>query len=140
MKWKYCDKTFLEDDDLVLNYFEHTKINHYELLGDEDKIMHDIRENMIKSKIDYDKFKKETGDSDLVFNSNNSDTIWYYFSLPGPVISSGFTLLSQSPRVPLISEIIPDMTNDRINAKNTVWSIILNEQLIFDGGLSSKYS
>jgi hypothetical protein len=39
----------------------------------------------------------------------------------------------------LISEIIPDMTNDKINPKNTVWSIILNEQLIFDGGLSSKY-
>ena len=75
MKCKYCDKIFPEDDDLVLNYFEHTKINHYELLADEDKIMHDIRENMIKSKIDYDKFKKETGDSDLVFNSNNSDTI-----------------------------------------------------------------
>ena len=75
MKCKYCDKIFLEDDDLVLNYFEHTKTDHYELLGNEDKIMHDIRENMIKSKIDYDKFKKETGDSDLVFNSNNSDTI-----------------------------------------------------------------
>jgi hypothetical protein len=75
MKCKYCDKTFLEDDDLVLNYFEHTKINHYELLGDEDKIMYDIRENMIKSKINHDKFKKETGDSDLVFNSNDSDII-----------------------------------------------------------------
>ena len=75
MKCKYCDEIFIEDYDLVLNYFEHTKINHYELLGNEDKIMHDIRENMIKSKIDYDKFKKETGDSDLVFNSNNSDTI-----------------------------------------------------------------
>jgi len=40
MKCKYCDKTFPEDDDTVLNYFEHTKINHYELLGDEDKMMH----------------------------------------------------------------------------------------------------
>ena len=75
MKCKYCDKTFLEDDDLVLNYFEHTKINHYELLGDEDKIMHDIREKMIKSKIDHDQFKKEIGDSDLFFNSNDSDTV-----------------------------------------------------------------
>jgi hypothetical protein len=37
--------------------------------------MHDIRENMIKSKINHDKFKKETGDSDLVFNSNDSDII-----------------------------------------------------------------
>ena len=75
MKCKYCDKTFPEDDDLVLNYFEHTKIDHYELLGDEDKIMHDIREKMIKSKIDYDQFKKEIGDSDLFFNSNDSDTV-----------------------------------------------------------------
>ena len=75
MKCKYCDKTFLEDDNLVLNYFEHTKINHYELLGDGDKIMHDIREKMIKSKIDHDKFKKEIGDSDLFFNSNDSDTV-----------------------------------------------------------------
>ena len=75
MKCKYCDKIFPEDEDLVLNYFEHTKINHYELLADEDKIMHDIRENMIKSKINYDKFKKETGDSDLFFNSNDSDTV-----------------------------------------------------------------
>jgi hypothetical protein len=75
MKCEYCDKTFLEDDDLVLNYFEHTKINHYELLGDEDKIMYDIREKMIKSKIDYDQFKKEIGDSDLFFNSDNSDTV-----------------------------------------------------------------
>ena len=75
MKCKYCDKTFPEDDDLVLNDFEHTKINHYELLGDEDKMMHDIREKMIKSKIDHDKFKKEIGDSDLFFNSNDSDTV-----------------------------------------------------------------
>ena len=75
MKCKYCDKTFPEDDDTVLNYFEHTKINHYELLGDEDKMMHDIRDKMIKSKIDYDKFKKEIGDSDLFFNSNNSDNV-----------------------------------------------------------------
>jgi hypothetical protein len=75
MKCKYCDKTFLDDDNLVLNYFEHTKISHYELLDDEDKIMHDIREKMIKSKIDYDQFKKEIGDSDLVFNSNNSDIV-----------------------------------------------------------------
>ena len=75
MKCKYCDKIFPEDDDLILNYFEHTKINHYELLADEDKIMHDIRENMIKSKINYDKFKKEIGDSDLFFNSNDSDTV-----------------------------------------------------------------
>ena len=44
-------------------------------LADEDKIMHDIRENMIKSKINHDKFKKETGDSDLFFNSNDSDTV-----------------------------------------------------------------
>ena len=73
MKCKYCDKTFLDDDNLVLNYFEHTRISHYELLNDEDKIMHDIREKMIKSKIDYDQFKKEIGDSDLVFNSKNSD-------------------------------------------------------------------
>ena len=75
MKCKYCDKTFLDDDNLVLNYFEHTKINHYELLDDEDKIMHNIRKKMIKSKIDYDQFKKEIGDSDLVFNSNNSDIV-----------------------------------------------------------------
>ena len=75
MKCKYCDKTFTEDDDLVLNYFEHTKINHYESLSDEDRIMHDIRENMIKSKTNHDKFKKETGDSDLFFNSNDSDTV-----------------------------------------------------------------
>ena len=75
MKCKYCDKIFLEDDDLVLNYFQHTKINHYELLDDNDKIMHDIRENMIKSKINYDEYKKEIGDSDLVFNSNDSDPI-----------------------------------------------------------------
>ena len=75
MKCKYCDKIFPEDDDLVLNYFEHTIINHYESLADDDRIMHDIRENMIKSKINYDKFKKETGDSDLFFNSNDSDTV-----------------------------------------------------------------
>ena len=36
-------------------------------------MMHDIRDKMIKSKIDYDKFKKEIGDSDLFFNSNDSD-------------------------------------------------------------------
>jgi hypothetical protein len=36
-------------------------------------MMHDIREKMIKSKINYDQSKKEIGDSDLVFNSNNSD-------------------------------------------------------------------
>ena len=73
MKCKYCDKIFVEDDNITLNYFEHIKINHYESLGNEDKMMHDIREKMIKSKINYDQSKKEIGDSDLVFNSNNSD-------------------------------------------------------------------
>ena len=75
MKCKYCNETFLENDNKILNYFEHIKINHYELLSDEDKIIHDIREKMIKSKINYDQSKKEIGDSDLVFNSNNSDII-----------------------------------------------------------------
>jgi hypothetical protein len=73
MKCTYCDKIFLEDDNIILNYFEHIKINHYESLGNEDKMMHDFREKMIKSKINYDQLKKEIGDSDLVFNSDNSD-------------------------------------------------------------------
>ena len=50
MKCKYCDKIFLEDSDITLNYFEDIKIKHYESLDDEDKMMHDIREKMIKSK------------------------------------------------------------------------------------------
>ena len=70
MKCKYCDKIFLQDDNITLNYFEHIKINHYESLDDEDKMMQDIREKMIKSKINYDQSKKEIGDSDLVFNSD----------------------------------------------------------------------
>jgi len=35
--------------------------------------MHDVRKKMIKSKTDYEVHKKTTGDSDLIFNSKNSD-------------------------------------------------------------------
>jgi hypothetical protein len=35
--------------------------------------MHDVRKKMIKSKTDYDVYKKTNGDSDLIFNSKNSD-------------------------------------------------------------------
>jgi hypothetical protein len=35
--------------------------------------MHDARKKMIKSKTDYEVHKKTTGDSDLIFNAQNSD-------------------------------------------------------------------
>ena len=74
MKCKYC-KFFLKDDtDYVLNYFYHIEQYHYDVLTGEEKIMHDIRKKMIKSKNDYDVTKKIDGDSDLVFNAKNSDT------------------------------------------------------------------
>ena len=72
MKCKYCEKILSDDADLVLNYFHHIEINHYDSLDNEDKMMHDIRKKMIKSKIDYDVHKKTTGDSDLIFNSKHS--------------------------------------------------------------------
>ena len=73
MKCKYCEKILLDDTDLALNYFHHIEINHYDSLDDEDKMMHDIREKMIKSKKDYDQTKKISGDSDLIFNAKNSE-------------------------------------------------------------------
>ena len=73
MKCKYCEQIFLEDVDIVLNYFHHVKINHYDILIDDDKMIHDIREKMIKSKKEYETLKKKIGDSDLIFNQKNMD-------------------------------------------------------------------
>jgi hypothetical protein len=73
MKCKYCEQIFLEDVDIVLNYFHHVKINHYDMLTDDDKMIHDIREKMIKSKKEYETLKKKIGDSDLIFNQKNVD-------------------------------------------------------------------
>jgi hypothetical protein len=73
MKCKYCEKVLLDDTDLVLNYFHHIEINHYDSLDDEDKMMHDIRKKFLKSKKDYEFKKKNIGDSDLIFNTKNSE-------------------------------------------------------------------
>ena len=73
MKCKYCEKILLDDTDLVLNYFHHIEINHYDSLDDEDKMMHDIRKKFLKSKKDYEFNKKNIGDSDLIFNTKNSE-------------------------------------------------------------------
>jgi hypothetical protein len=73
MKCKYCEKIFEENDDLILDHFHHIDTNHYDSLSNDDKIMHDIRKKMIKSKTNYDVYKKTNGDSDLIFNSKNSD-------------------------------------------------------------------
>ena len=73
MKCKYCEKFFLDDAELVLNYFHHIEINHYDSLDNEDKMMHDIRKKMLQSKKDYELTKKNVGDSDLIFNAKNSE-------------------------------------------------------------------
>ena len=73
MKCKYCEKILLDDADLVLNYFHHIEINHYDSLDDEDKMMHDIRKKFLKSNKDYELKKKNIGDSDLIFNTKNSE-------------------------------------------------------------------
>ena len=73
MKCKYCEKILLDDTDLVLNYFHHIEINHYDSLDDEDKMMHDIRKKFLKSEKDYEFKKKNIGDSDLIFNTKNSE-------------------------------------------------------------------
>ena len=73
MKCKYCEKILSDDADLVLNYFHHIEINHYDSLDNEDRIMHDIRKKMIKSKKDYDQNKKISGDFDLIFNAKNPE-------------------------------------------------------------------
>ena len=73
MKCKYCEKVFEDNADVVLNYFYHVDANHYGSLSDDEKIMHDVRKKMIKSKTDYDVYKKTNGDSDLIFNKQNSD-------------------------------------------------------------------
>ena len=48
MKCKYCEKILSDDVDLVLNYFHHIEINHYDSLDDEDKMMHNIRKKFLK--------------------------------------------------------------------------------------------
>ena len=73
MKCKYCKKILSDDTDLVLNYFHHIEINHYDSLDNEDKLMHDIRKKMLQSKKDYELTKKNVGDSDLIFNTKNSE-------------------------------------------------------------------
>ncbi|MBT3573340.1 MAG: hypothetical protein HOE93_00400 [Nitrosopumilus sp.] len=73
MKCKYCDQIFVENADTVLNYFNHVQINHYDTLTDDDKIMHDIRDKMIKSKKEFEILKKKIGDSDLIFNQKYLD-------------------------------------------------------------------
>ena len=73
MKCKYCKKILSDDADLVLNYFHHIEINHYDSLDDEDKMMHDIRKKFLKSKKEYKLKKKNIGDSDLIFNTKNSE-------------------------------------------------------------------
>ena len=73
MKCKYCEKILSDDADLVLNYFHHIEINHYDSLDNEDKMMHDIRKKMLQSKKDYELTKKNVGDSDLIFNDKNSE-------------------------------------------------------------------
>lgn len=73
MKCKYCKKILSDDTDLVLNYFHHIEINHYDSLDDEDKMMHDIRKKFLKSNKDYELKKKNIGDSDLIFNTKNSE-------------------------------------------------------------------
>ena len=73
MKCKYCEKILSDNADLVLNYFHHIEINHYDLLDNEDKMIHDIRKKMLQSKKDYELKKKNVGDSDLIFNSKNSE-------------------------------------------------------------------
>ena len=73
MKCKYCEKILSDDADLVLNYFHHIEINHYDSLDDEDKMMYDIRKKFLKSKKDYELKKKNVGDSDLIFNAKNSE-------------------------------------------------------------------
>ena len=73
MKCKYCEKILSDDADLVLNYFHHIEINHYDSLDNEDKMMHDIRKKMLQSKKDYELTKKNVNDSDLIFNAKNSE-------------------------------------------------------------------
>ena len=72
MKCKYCKKILSDNADLVLNYFHHIEINHYDSLDNEDKMMHDIRKKILQSKKDYELKKKNVGDSDLIFNNKNS--------------------------------------------------------------------
>jgi|SaaInlStandDraft_2_1057019.scaffolds.fasta_scaffold695190_1 hypothetical protein len=73
MKCKYCEIILKYDSNLILNYFYHLENNHYEELDDEDRIMHDTRKKMIESKQNYELQKKLDGDSDLIFNDQNSD-------------------------------------------------------------------
>ena len=73
MKCNYCKKILSDDADVSFNYFQHLEINHYAVLSAEDKIMHDIRKKMLQSKKDYELKKKNVGDSDLIFNTKNSE-------------------------------------------------------------------
>ena len=74
MKCKYCEQIFEDDDDFVLDYFHHFESYHYDVLSADEKMMHDIRKKLIKSKSNYEVNKKIDGDSDLIFNNKNSDT------------------------------------------------------------------
>jgi hypothetical protein len=73
MKCNYCEKILSDDADLVLNYFYHIELDHYDSLDNEDKMMHDIRKKMLQSKENYELKKKNVGDSDLIFNTKNSE-------------------------------------------------------------------
>ena len=73
MKCKYCEKILSDNADLVLNYFHHIEIDHYDSLDNEDKMMHNIRKKMLQSKKNYELTKNNVGDSDLIFNAKNSE-------------------------------------------------------------------
>ena len=73
MKCKYCEQIFEDDDDFVLDYFHHFESYHYDVLSADEKMMHDIRKKMLQSKKDYELTKKNVGDSDLIFNTKNSE-------------------------------------------------------------------
>ena len=72
MKCNYCDEIFVGDDS-ILNHFHHLGDNHYDVLSEEDKIMYAIRKKMIESNQEYKSQKQSDGDSDLIFNSRNSE-------------------------------------------------------------------
>ena len=73
MKCEYCGKIFVDDENVIANYWMHRSVHHKDKITAEEKVFEDFRKKMIKQKEKYERSKEKTGDSDLVFNAKERD-------------------------------------------------------------------
>ena len=73
MKCEYCDMILVDDDNVITNYLIHKKLCHKDEVSNEEQMINDYREKMIRQKEEFIKSKEKMGDSDLIFNAQEKD-------------------------------------------------------------------